>query len=59
MQDSYTSWYSSGQMAGLMMLELGLVLLMAPSLLNSAGIALLLLCVALLLTWIAARLLAD
>jgi len=46
-------------LAGLMMLELGLVLVMAPSLLNSAGIALLLLCVALLLTWIAARLLPD
>ena len=46
-------------LAGLMMLQMGLVLVLAPSLLNSAGIALLLLCVALLLTWIAARLLPD
>ena len=46
-------------LAGLMMLEMGLVLVLTPSLLNNAGVALLLLCVALLLTWIAARLLAD
>ena len=46
-------------LAGLMMLELGLVLVLAPSLLNSAWIALLLLCVALLLTWLAARFLPD
>ena len=44
-------------LAGVMMLELGLVLIVAPALLNSAGLALLLLCVALLLTWTAARLL--
>jgi len=44
-------------LSGLMMLELGLVLVMAPALLNNAGIAMLLLCVALLLTLLAARLL--
>lgn len=46
-------------LAGLMMLELGLVLILAPALLNSAGVALLLLCVALLLSWLAARFLTD
>jgi hypothetical protein len=46
-------------LSGLMMLELGLVLVMAPALLNNAGIAMLLLCVALLLTLLAARLLPD
>jgi thiol-disulfide isomerase/thioredoxin len=46
-------------LAGVMMLELGLVLVMAPALLNSAGVALLLLCVALLLTLLAARFLPD
>lgn len=44
-------------LSGLMMLELGLVLVFAPALLNSAGIAALLLLTALLLTWLAARLL--
>lgn len=46
-------------LSGLMMLELGLVLVMAPALLNNAGIAMLLLCVALLLTLLAARLLPN
>jgi len=46
-------------LAGLMMLELGTVLIVAPALLNSAGIALALLGVALLLTWIAARFLPN
>jgi len=46
-------------LAGLMMLELGLVLIVAPGLLNSAGIAVLLLCAALLLTWLAAQRLPD
>jgi thiol-disulfide isomerase/thioredoxin len=43
-------------LSGLMMLGLGLVLILAPALLNSATIALMLLCAALLLTWLAARL---
>lgn len=46
-------------LAGLMMLELGVVLVVAPALLNSAWIALLLLSIALLLTWLAARFLPD
>jgi thiol-disulfide isomerase/thioredoxin len=46
-------------LAGLMMLELGVILVVAPALLNSAGVALLLLCVALLLTLLAARFLPD
>ena len=46
-------------LAGLMMLELGLVLVVAPALLNSAGVALLLLCVALLLTLLAAHRLPE
>jgi hypothetical protein len=46
-------------LAGLMMLQIGLVLIVAPALLNSAGIAVLLLCVALLLTALAAHWLPD
>jgi thiol-disulfide isomerase/thioredoxin len=46
-------------LAGLMMLQIGLVLIIAPAVLNSAGIAVLLLCVALLLTALAAHWLAD
>lgn len=46
-------------LSGLMMLGLGLVLILAPALLNSATIALMLLCAALLLTWLAARLIPS
>lgn len=46
-------------LAGLMMLGIGLVLILAPALLNNATVALLLLCAALLLTWLAAHLLPD
>ena len=46
-------------LAGLMMLEMGLVLIIAPALLNKTGAALLLLCVSLLLTWFAAHFLPD
>ena len=46
-------------LAGLMMLGIGLVLILAPALLNNATVALLLLCAALLLTWLAAHFLPD
>jgi thiol-disulfide isomerase/thioredoxin len=46
-------------LAGLMMLGIGLVLILAPVLLNNATVALLLLCAALLLTWLAAHLIPD
>jgi hypothetical protein len=46
-------------LAGLMMLELGLVMIMALALLNSAGVTMPLLCVALLLTFLAANFLPE